>query len=239
VSDPIDLTTPLSLRTSFKFPLQSRPARREVLIGAVVLLLPGLGWLLNMGHRIVMVHRMLHGDSAWPAWTHPLMLLRHGAVTFAGMLYYYAPGILVAAVGFRTGRAWMLVLGLLLVLLATIAIPGYMTHYCRAFEAREIFHPLRALSRVAQGGRAYWHAWAIALTALGLSFVGLLAAGVGFLVTSVWFWQVAGFSFARVFSPAYGVQAGGNTNPAAAWASQAGMPRGSPSADAGRAHAPR
>ena len=208
MSDPIDLRTPLSLGTSFRFPLQSRPARRDVLIGAGVLLLPGVGWLLNMGHRIVMVHRMLHGDSAWPAWTHPVTLLRHGAVTFAGMMYYYAPGIVLGVAGYRMDRAWMLVLGLVLVLLATVAIPGYMTHYSRAFEAREIFHPLRALSRVAQGGRAYWHAWAIALAALGLSFLGLLAAGAGFLVTSVWFWQVAGFSFARVFARTHALQAG-------------------------------
>jgi hypothetical protein len=27
--------------------------------------------------------------------------------------------------------------------------------------------------------------------------------GVGFLVTSVWFWQVAGFAFATVFSDTF------------------------------------
>lgn len=64
----------------------------------------------------------------------------------------------------------------------------------------EIYDPLRALRRVHEGGRAYWHAWGIALAALLLSFTGLLALGVGFLATSVWFWQVAGFSFARVFT---------------------------------------
>ena len=86
---------------------------------------------------------------------------------------------------------------------ATIAIPGFMTHYCRDFDAAEIYSPVRALSRALQGSAAYWHAWGIALAALALSFLGLLAFGVGFLVTSVWFWQVAGFSFARVFSQRY------------------------------------
>jgi hypothetical protein len=33
--------------------------------------------------------------------------------------------------------------------------------------------------------------------------VGLLGLGIGFLATSVWFWQVVGFSFARVFSQKY------------------------------------
>ncbi|MBV9107926.1 MAG: hypothetical protein JO306_00790 [Gemmatimonadetes bacterium] len=197
---PIDLSTPLSLETSFRFPLQSTASRREVLIGAALLLLPGVGWLMNMGHRIMLVHRMLHGQSAWPAWTHPLTLLRHGLVTFGGMLYYYLPGLVLIGAGLRLDRAWMLGVGAGLCVLATIAIPGYMTHYCRRFDAREIYNPFRALSRVRQGGRACWHAWAIALTALALSFLGLLAAGLGFLVSSVWFWQVAGFSFARVFS---------------------------------------
>ena len=33
-----------------------------------------------------------------------------------------------------------------------------------------------------------------------VSFVGLLGFGVGFAFTSVWFWQVAAFSFATVFT---------------------------------------
>ena len=42
-----------TLRASFAFPLQSPVARREVLWGALLLVaLPGVGWLLNMGHRI-------------------------------------------------------------------------------------------------------------------------------------------------------------------------------------------
>ncbi len=197
----IDLRTPLSLRTSFRFPLQSPSARRELVWGAALLvLLPGVGWLLNMGHRILMVHHMLHGRPAWPAWRGYRGLLRHGLVTFAGMLYYYAPAALLGAAAWRTGSAAWAAGAAVLAALATVAIPGYMTHYCVAFDPREIFDPVRALSRVRQGGRAYWRAWAVALAALVLSFAGLLALGVGFLVTSVWFWQVAGFSFASVFA---------------------------------------
>jgi hypothetical protein len=40
-----------------------------------------------------------------------------------------------------------------------------------------------------------------------LSFMGLLACGVGFLVTSVWFWQLAGFSFATVFTQRFELDA--------------------------------
>lgn len=188
----IDLRSPLRLKSSFRFPLQTRESRREVLWGAaLLLLLPGVGWLLNMGHRIEMVHRMHHGQEPWPAWGNYGRLLKSGVITFLGMCCYYSPGALNLYLGHRA-------VGLVLITLATIAIPGFMTHYCREYDPREIFDPVRALSRVAQGGLAYWHAWGIALTALALSFVGLLF-GLGFLATSVWFWQVAGFSFASVF----------------------------------------
>ncbi len=40
-----------------------------------------------------------------------------------------------------------------------------------------------------------------------MSFSGLLALGAGFLFTSVWFWQVAGFSFASVFTRRFGLDA--------------------------------
>jgi hypothetical protein len=201
--EPITLRTPLDLRSSFAFPLQSARARREVLIGAALLLIPVVGWLLNMGHRVMMVHRMLRGEPAWPSWRNYGELLRHGVVTFAGMLFYYAPGLALLATAWTAELPALAAAGGLLLVLATLAIPGYMTHYCRAFEAAEIFNPARALGRALQGGAAYWHAWSIAVAALLLSFAGLLAFGIGFLVTSVWFWQVAGFSFARVFTQRY------------------------------------
>lgn len=196
----VDLTTPLSLRTSISFPLQHAQARREVLIGAAWLLVPVVGWLMNMGHRIQMVHNMHAGRPAWPAWNDPAFLLRHGAITFAGMAYYGAPGVGLGAAGLWLESTPLVAVGVLLWVAAVVAIPGYMTHYCRALDPAEIFNPLRALGRVAQGGTAYWRAWGIALTAMALSFTGLLLAGVGFLATSVWFWQVAGFSFATVFT---------------------------------------
>jgi hypothetical protein len=197
----IDLATPLSLRTSFRFPLQNARARREVLIGALLLvLLPGVGWILNMGHRIEMVHRMQRGDSAWPAWNNYGALFKHGVVTLLGMIYWHLPGSACLFLGGYLSSRALVVVGALLWIAGTAAVPGYMTHYCRSFDAREVFSPVLAVRRIARAGTAYWRAWGIALAALALSFVGLLGFGAGFFVTSVWFWQVAGFSFATVFT---------------------------------------
>ena len=99
--------------------------------------------------------------------------------------------------------------------LAVVAIPGYMSHYCRAFDPAEIFNPFRALGRVREGRRAYWHAWSIALLAMALSFVGVIGLGIGFLFTSVWFWQVAGFSFASVFTQRFTLDGDPSAPPAA------------------------
>ena len=152
-----------------------------------------------MGHRIEMVHRMHHSQPAWPSWNDYGHLLKSGTMAFLGMIYYYLPGTILLLVSCRYLQ-WLCYPAIGLLLLATVAIPGYMTHYCRDFDPREIFDPVRAFSRVLQGGLLYWKAWAIALSALALSFLGLLALGIGFAATSVWFWQVAGFSFASVFT---------------------------------------
>lgn len=207
----IDLSTPLRLSTAFRFPLQSRIARREVAIGALWLLVPIVGWILNMGHRIAMTHRMQHGLPAWPAWTDYPALLRHGTITFLGMVEYHLPSILceLAARYFEIDALHFVAAGLWIV--ATVAVPGYMSHYCFTLDPREVFDPLRAMRRVLEGGRAYWHAWSIALAALICSFLGLAAFGVGFLFTSVWFWQVAGFSFATVFTDVFRLRRKGET----------------------------
>ncbi|RMG71299.1 MAG: hypothetical protein D6722_07155 [Bacteroidetes bacterium] len=196
----IHLHTPLAWGQAAHFPLQHPLARREVLIGALWLLVPGIGWLLNMGHRIMMVHQMQHGQPAWPAWRDYPMLLRHGFLTFLGMVEYHLPATLLGYAAYHTQIDWLYLPAAGLWVLATLAVPGYMSHYCRELDPREIFDPWRALRRVREGGRAYWRAWGIALRALLLSFLGLLGLGIGFLWTSVWFWQVAGFSFATVFT---------------------------------------
>lgn len=196
----ISLREPLTLTNSLRFPVQSAASRRDLWIGALWLLVPVVGWLMNMGHRIRVVHRMHRGEAPWPAWGEPLELLEHGAVTFLGMAYYGWPGVGLMALGGWLRSPWLFGVGFALWLLAVIAIPGYMSHYCRAYDRREIFDPFRALRRVSQGGRAYWKAWSVVVPTMLLSFLGLLGFGVGFLYTSVWFWQCAAFSFATVFT---------------------------------------
>lgn len=199
----ISLRSPLTFGNSLRFPLQSRDSRRDLLLGGLWLCVPVVGWLLNMGHRVRVVHRMQKGEYPWPAWGAPQELLKHGALTFLGMMFYGFPGVALACGGVWFHVPIFIALGALLWLAAVIAIPGYMSHYCRAYDPREIFDPLRALSRVRQGGVAYWKAWAVVVPIMVLSFAGLLLGGIGFNFTSVWFWQSAAFSFGTVFTQTF------------------------------------
>ncbi len=187
-----------TLRNAFRFPVQSAAARRDLLIGGLLLLLLlPIGWLLNMGHRIVVVHRLINNEpDPWPAWHDWPALLKHGALTFAGMVVYHAPAGAVACLARWLETPWMLAPAALLWLAGTCAVPGYMTAYCVSYDASEIFNINKSVRRVISAGRGYWKAWLIALAALLLSFLGLAGLGILFFWTSVWFWQAAAFAFA-------------------------------------------
>ena len=194
----ITLSSPLTMSNAFRFPLQSRAARRDLLIGGFVLFIPIIGWLLNMGHRIVVTHKMLNADdNPWPAWGHPLELFKHGLIAFSGMVFYHLPAIAIALIADKLDNAMLGVLAAIFWVLGTCVIPGYMTAYCVNYEPREVFNVPRSMKRVFHARRAYWKAWGITICALVCSFAGLLGFGLFFFWTSVWFWQAAAFCFAN------------------------------------------
>ncbi|MCA9272705.1 MAG: hypothetical protein KDA31_06640 [Phycisphaerales bacterium] len=46
------LESPLTSRNAFLYHIQNNRLRRDILTGAISLLVPGIGWLMNMGRRI-------------------------------------------------------------------------------------------------------------------------------------------------------------------------------------------
>ena len=69
----------------------------------------------------------------------------------------------------------------------------------------------RVALKVRQGGAAYWKAWSIVIPVMLVSFLGMLFLGIGFLWTSVWFWQVAAFCFATVFTQGFDLDRRGSS----------------------------
>lgn len=189
----------LNLRTAFRFPLDTPGAPRDLFLGALFLLVPGWGWVANLGHRVVYTHRMVEGKPPFPAWSDWQGIHRHGLLTLAAMTVYHTPGALVLLAGWVLGSPLVLALGGMLWLAGTALVPGFMTAYCIAFETAVLWNPMAAWRRIRRAGWAYAHAWGIVLLAMMVSFLGLFALGFGFLLASVWFWQVAAYAFFTVF----------------------------------------
>jgi hypothetical protein len=76
----IDLHSDLTLVNAFRFPVQSPAACRDLALGGLLLWIPVVGFVLNMGYRLQLVHRLQKGESPWPNWKHFSVLLRRGAV---------------------------------------------------------------------------------------------------------------------------------------------------------------
>ena len=122
-----------------------------------------------------------------------------GLKALAAILLYLSPAML-CGLGVGLGVAWLAAPGAVFFVLAVYILPGGMTWNAAFHDIRYLYRPDHALRRALEGGRAYLWARVIALLAIGLSFLGLLGAGVGFFYTSVWAWMVVGYAFSRALS---------------------------------------
>jgi hypothetical protein len=189
------------LRDAFRFPVGTPAARRDLLVGGLLLLTTLPGWILNLGHRLECVHHLTHRDPQVFRGFRPLgFTFGHGLRSFTAICTYLAPSLLAGGGALLSSgplRMGLAVLAGLLFCLAVFVLPGGMTWYAAYRDASYLVRPDRALRRAVGGGRAYLKAWGIALAAISLSFLGLAALGVGFLFTSVWAWSVVGYAFSR------------------------------------------
>ncbi len=184
----------------FRFPVATREARRDLFIGGTLLLLTLPGWILNMGHRLQVVNRVWNADPPYFRGFGPWRVtFRRGLQALAAIVIYLSPSWALAVLAWLTwpGRAAHLAAAAaaLLFTVGIFALPGGMTRNAVAGDLSYLFRPDMALRAAIAGGRAYAKAWLIAASAIALSFLGLAAAVVGFLYTSVWAWTVVGFAF--------------------------------------------
>jgi len=197
--------TPPTLRECFAWPLSTREARRDLLIGGALLFLLLIGWILNLGHRLHVVERLMRRESpcfrGFSPWG---QTFRRGLRAFSAISVYLSPSALIAATTWFAweslpvgGRVAGVAVAGSLFLLAIYALPGGMTWNAAYDDLRYLYRPDKALARAVSGGKAYLHAWGIAVAAITASLVGLLGLGIGFFFTSVWAWSVVGYAFSR------------------------------------------
>lgn len=191
----------LSWKACFRFPLENAEARHDVFVGACWLLLPLFGWILNLGHRLDVVYRLYHDEPPWFRGFSPWgKTFRRGLRAFTAITTYLSPAAAFALVATVTWSwVWWVPSGVLFVW-AIFSLPGGMTYNAAFGDITYLYRPDLAFRRAIEGGWLYLEAWAIAITAILLSLLGLLALGVGFLVTSVWAWMVVGYAFSKALS---------------------------------------
>jgi hypothetical protein len=184
-----------SWRTSFAFPLSTPEARRDLVVGGTLLFLLPVGWILNLGHRLDVVHRIYHqkhpifrGFSPW------LGCFTRGLKAVTAIVIYLSASIVLAIAAYRI-MPWLWWPAGVAFVLGVYILPGGMTYNAAFDDIRYLYRPDKALARAIDGGRGYLHAWLIALVAISLSMLGLLFMGVGVFYTSIWAWMVVGHAF--------------------------------------------
>lgn len=204
--DSVEDWQPVTWSEAFRFPIENASRRRDVLVGGTVLFVLPVGWILNLGHRLDVVYRLAQGTPPYfrgfKPWTYTF---KRGLQAFFAIVAYLSPSGIVGATALTRwyfGGVDSVALGLaavssLLFVLAIFTLPGGMTINAARRDMSYLYRPDKAFRRAMEGGRLYLKSWAIALSAISLSFVGLLAVGIGYQYTSVWAWSVVGYAFSR------------------------------------------
>lgn len=194
----------LSYKESYLFPIQTQSGRRDIITGGLALLFGFIfGWILNLGYRLIVVHRLYHDDQPYFRGFSPLKdTFRRGLIAFAAIALYLTPSVLLVGGSVLFHRynleslsAVSLALGLLFSSVSIFVLPGGMTAYAVGGSLDVLRSPRSSFLRVWSHRDMYLKAWCISLSAILLSFLGLLFFGIGFFFASVWAWEVVGYVF--------------------------------------------
>lgn len=194
----------LSWRKSFLFPLETKEARRDLVVGGLAVLLTLIfGWILNLGYRLVVINRVYRDEKPYfrgfAPWKETFW---RGFVAFLAISLYLSPAAVsgLTAILIRnyqpSSMQWIFVgTSIVLLLFAVFTLPSGMTVYAAEGTTMLLRSPKQAFLRAWKKRNIYTKAWIISFAAILLSFVGLLFVGVGFFFTSVWAWEVVGYTF--------------------------------------------
>jgi len=149
----------LRLLSSLMFPFHNAQARRAWFVGSLWLM-TGAGWLANLGYRVSMGHRMVHGQDPYPRFE-VIAMFNRGAVIAAVI------AVVVIGPAFLLSHYLAPVIGMGWAGLTAHLMPLFGLAYANRLDWRDIFHPpWNLLIR-----RAYWKAAVITWVAFALSLI--------------------------------------------------------------------
>ena len=156
-----------------------------------------------MGHRLDTVSRLYYNTPPYCRGFLPFEdTFNRGITALKTITLYTFPGYFLMGVAclwklkdptFQPG--WLLILGLIILAIGILLLPGCMTVYAVERNPEILKRPILAFQRVWKHRAQYFKAWLIALTAILISFLGFIPIGIGWLFTSVWAWEVVGYVF--------------------------------------------
>lgn len=198
----INFPKTLTFKDSFLFPINTPAGRRDILIGGllVIFLLP-IGWILNLGARLDVVHRLYVGDKPYFRGMLPIThTLKRGCISASTIFCYLLPanfffGIFIYFYTVNLISILFFLFGIFFFILGVFTLPGCMTVYACEKDTKVLFNPIAAFKRAWAHRKLYFKAWLIALSATSISFLGLFFLFFGFFFTSVWAWEVVGYAF--------------------------------------------
>lgn len=202
------------------FPLRFATRRRDIAVGACLLVaVPGIGWLLNLGHRWRVMERLYANDPPWFRGFTPLAgTLGRGFGVAAMGIAYLGPGVTLVVSGLLIDRLALLLVGcgIGLMLLAFHAFPVAMARFAQSRDPRWLLGHRAAYLEACSYGRPYVRMWMLTWGAIAISVLPVAVAVLTVQLTgqavfaalaaptfllSPWAWSSLGFGFGTIIVP--------------------------------------
>ena len=117
----IDRGTRPTFKESFWFPIATREAQRDLIVGGTSLIIPPLGWVLNMGHRLDVVYRIYHDEPPYYQGFKPYgSTFLRGLKAAVAILVYLSPSLICGSLAYSNQLIALWVIAALLFITKSI-----------------------------------------------------------------------------------------------------------------------
>lgn len=198
----------MDIERAFKFPFQDSAWVTKILIGAVMVLIPILGWLALLGFSMRITRRVAAGaDVPLPEWTDFSSLLRDGLKGWGISIIWSVPTIILSALAAASDSfalnclAWIVSVIVIMFIAAAIVPMAISGNFSDGLQFQQI------INRVMSNFTDYLLILVMAVVLQFVAVLGLIACIVGVLATTAYASFVAPHLWAQAHRRATGAGA--------------------------------